>query len=226
MRHQLQSIWERTLNLGIDRTNNRDELKKVRIVNSLCAIGIISYGIWVVYYLFDGIGITAIEAAIPIIFLLFVLAANIYGYFSIAKYTLYFSTVLTYIYYGVAHGAKDGAEYLLFITCILGLMFFDKIKVLLVLFIINVSAFWLIKYTHTIMSPFVLSGHTLYGPNIMSTFTILFAIAYYFKFENRRQEDLLTRQNENLAKEKEKSEQLLLNILPCLLYTSPSPRDA
>ena len=39
-------------------------------------------------------------------------------------------------------------------------------------------------------------------------------IVYYFKSENRRQEDLLQDKNEILSLEKDKSEKLLLNILP------------
>jgi len=45
-------------------------------------------------------------------------------------------------------------------------------------------------------------------------FVILFLIIYYFKEENASQEKLLELRNDNLNNEKEKSDKLLLNILP------------
>jgi class 3 adenylate cyclase len=64
------------------------------------------------------------------------------------------------------------------------------------------------------MEPPVISGHALYIPNIINTFIFLFLVAYYFKYENKLQEDLLLKQNVSLGTEMQKSENLLLNILP------------
>ena len=57
-------------------------------------------------------------------------------------------------------------------------------------------------------------GENLYISNHIILFVITFLIVYYFKVENDRQEQLLNIKNKSLAEEKEKSDDLLLNILP------------
>ncbi len=206
--------WERIINIGTGLTFDIQEIKKVRLVNSISLIGILAYGLWAITYAFDGIGITSLEATAAMVPLLVVLYINSRGWFLFGRYFHYFSTCLSVVYFGIAHGAKDGAEYLLFVTCIFGLMYFENRITLGILFLFNLVCFWIIKYSYTVMDPLVDSGNTLYTPNIISAFVVLFFIAYYFKMENALQEKLLHDHNEILQVEKEKSEKLLLNILP------------
>jgi class 3 adenylate cyclase len=66
------------------------------------------------------------------------------------------------------------------------------------------------------MKPFLFmaNGENLYASNHILMFIILFLIVYYFKSENTRQEKLLETKNIRLSEEKQKSDHLLLNILP------------
>ena len=57
-------------------------------------------------------------------------------------------------------------------------------------------------------------GENFYTQNHTFTFFALFLLVYYFKFESIRQQKLLLEQRDELAKEKQKSDDLLLNILP------------
>lgn len=212
--NQLKIWWELLVSLGTSADNDRWLNKKIRLINSLAVIGVVTLLLWSASYLFDGKRITSLEAFIPAIVLAFIVYLNKYKWYITAKYLHYFFVCLIFIYYGIAHGAKDGAEYFLFLTCIMGLMYFDKMKTLVLLLIFNICSFWLIKYTHTIMPPPVLSGHELYVPNLISVFLVLFLIAFYFKRENQFQESLLLQQNHHLEEEKTRSEKLLLNILP------------
>ena len=214
MKKRIGVYWEKIINIGTSDSNPFLENKKVRLVNSLCLIGIISLILWAITYAFDGIGITSLEAIVPAGILALVIFVNHLKLYSFGRYFHYIGTVLIFTYYAIAHGEKDGAEYFLLITCIIGLMYFNNLVTLSILFVFNMACFWVAKYTYTIMDPPVLSGHTLYIPNLISTFVVLFLIAYYFKRENAYQEQLLFEKNQFLAAEKEKSENLLLNILP------------
>lgn len=58
------------------------------------------------------------------------------------------------------------------------------------------------------------NGENLYVQNQTLLFILCFLIVHYFQTENRRQEKLLETKNASLMEEKQKSDNLLLNILP------------
>jgi len=66
------------------------------------------------------------------------------------------------------------------------------------------------------MKPFLFmpNGENLFITNHVTMFIILFLIVFYFKSENERQENQLELRNKLIEKEKQKSDDLLLNILP------------
>jgi len=206
--------WISLRDIGTSPTHDLATNKKIQAVNTLSIIGVAIYLTWATLFLFDGIGITSIESFASALVLSLTLFFNHHGHYEVGKHYHYLATCLTFTYFGIAHGEKDGAEYFLLITCIVGLIYFDRILALIVLLVFNISCFWVIKYTYTIMDTPIDSGHIFYVPNLTITFIALFLITYYFKRENSLQEGLLIQQHEELANEKEKSENLLLNILP------------
>jgi len=206
--------WNSVIEIGTSTSNDNSVNKKIRIVNTISTITILTYFGWGISFSFDGIGITSLETFLAALIILPVLFINYFGHYTFAKYYSYIGSCMILTYFGIAHGSIDGVEYYLMVAAIVGLMYFDKTLQLAIVILFNISCFWVIKYSHTVMEPLVVSGHDLYAINLINTFIVIFIIAHYFKRENHYQEGLLNLQNEVLASEKEKSENLLLNILP------------
>jgi class 3 adenylate cyclase len=116
----------------------------------------------------------------------------------------------------ISMGLYNGAEYLIVPSSITSMIIFKNFRIILFYFFFNAIAFVLCKFSFTAIEPFLVMPikEGLYIPNQFLMFTILFLIVYYFKSENLRQEKLLETQNMSLAMEQQKSEKLLLNILP------------
>jgi class 3 adenylate cyclase len=124
--------------------------------------------------------------------------------------------LLLYTYFAISHGKVDAAEYFLLTSSVAAMLFFRKFYIVFIYFILNLGFFWVCKYSFTVMKPFVVmpAGEEAYVPNTILLFVFAFLIVHYFKVENIRQEGLLENRNERLAEEKQKSDTLLLNILP------------
>jgi class 3 adenylate cyclase len=89
-------------------------------------------------------------------------------------------------------------------------------RIIVFYFLLNGLSFALCKYSFSVLKPvlFMPPGEGLYTGNHITMFVTLFLIVIYFKSENIRQEKLLETQNKSLTLEQQKSENLLLNILP------------
>ncbi|MBO0950365.1 two-component sensor histidine kinase [Fibrella sp. HMF5405] len=82
----------------------------------------------------------------------------------------------------------------------MGMIFFRNFWKLFMLFWVNVAAFFAVRYAITVIPPFLYipEMRDVYNANIVLFFAGLFAVVYYFRVENSRQEKQLNRQNEQL----------------------------
>ncbi len=81
------------------------------------------------------------------------------------------------------------------------MLFFRNLWKTVVLFGLNVAAYFAVRYVMTVFKPFLYMPNSqyFYNANVLLFFMTLFVVVYYFRSENFRQERLLTRQNESLA---------------------------
>ncbi|MEQ1744650.1 MAG: adenylate/guanylate cyclase domain-containing protein [Saprospiraceae bacterium] len=209
-------LWESVVRLGVYEQMSNWERKRTRLINGISLVAALTYLGFIASYLDPEHRTTLYESLISFVFYLVPLILNHFRRYLAAIFTFNIFSTLIYTFYAISHGVVDAAEYLLLCSSVASMLFFRSIWVILFFFLLNFSCFWLCKWSFSAMQPFLFmpGGQTLYIENHVFTFLILFLMIYYFKSENKRQENLLKRQNVVLSKEKQKSDSLLLNILP------------
>jgi adenylate cyclase len=124
--------------------------------------------------------------------------------------------ILWYFYLSVSAGAIDNADFIYVPSSVAAMIFFREFSITVVYFILNFICFGLVRYAHTIIKPIYhfRGQENLALSNFFTMFFMVFLIVNYFRSENSRQEGALEERNEKLHDEKERSDGLLLNILP------------
>ena len=214
MKKAFLKYWNKILDLGTSSELDTVINKQIRIVNLLALIGVISYALFTLQYLFDGIGITSTETTLAVFILAVALYLNHKGYYITAKYYLTIVSVGMVTTLGILHGPQDSANYWLYSICVIALMYIDKKIPLIFFFLLNVVCFWVVRYVHDTHGLILYDGNELYHTNLIQQFIVLFLIAYSFKRVNLQHEELLNLQKETLENEKDRSDSLLTNILP------------
>ena len=210
-------LWNDTINLGIDRYTSDFNKKRIRLINGIASWTLIIY-----------IGYVAVFAYIPearfvfyeCVFGLFVamlpLVINYCRKYDLACHTFIIINLLFYLFESIAEGGLDGVEYIFVPLGVASMLFFKSPKIVITYSVVNGLCFFIAKISHSLMSPVF----TWYGQksqisaNWITMFVILFMIVFYFKSENERQEQLLEQKNHSISNEKQKSDNLLVNILP------------
>lgn len=207
-------LWGYLINTGIDTDMPLWNKKRIRLLNGICVMGFLAQFWFVCSYTAPREKIVFWEAFQSMIFYLVIILLNKAGKYTLTCHLFCTYNLLCYSFFAIAHGKVDGAEYFLLPSGMAALLFFKKQRVILTYLLLNFLFFWVCKYSFTVMKPLLVLPFNTYVPNQIFLFVVSFLIVVYFKTENLRQEKLLNNQNLKLAEEKEKSEALLLNILP------------
>jgi class 3 adenylate cyclase len=141
---------------------------------------------------------------------------NYYRRYNLACHVFNICNLLLYLFDSVAQGDRDAVEYIFVPLAVASMLFFKSSRVVVTYFIFNCLCFGLAKYAATLKLPiFTYQGQEQQAAaNWATMFVILFLIVYHFKSENQQQEKLLESKNVGLFNEKQKSDNLLMNILP------------
>ena len=214
MQHAILTYRNTLKNIGTSDVYSNRVNDRIRLVNDLALIAIVFFiGCGLLRAVFD----RPLPTLIPFIAALLMSAIwglNYIKLHKIAQYAHYLILCGIITYLGIVHGPKDAAEYCLWVTCIIGLIYFDHIYILGGLWLVNFLCFWIVKYTHDHIPIPVESEHSFAPIYLTTIFFALFLIIYYFKKDNQTKADLLNEQNQDLTAQKDQSEKLLLNILP------------
>jgi len=156
------------------------------------------------------------ESAVAIIGYSSLIVANYFRKHNLACHIFNIFNLFFYLFLAVTGGGRDGAEYIFFTTGISAMLFFKSTRVVVLYFLVNFAFFMTAKFLPRFIDPiFVYEGQKfVYIANHISIFAILFLIVNYFRSENAQQERQLKKKNVSLSEEKQKSDNLLLNILP------------
>lgn len=215
LKNNLGHWWNQLINIGVKPTTPEWYRKRIRIINGISVYAIIIFTAFTIGYAFGDFKATFYESLVATILYLITLAINKWGSFDFCRVFFVIFNALLFFYFAVAHGEADGAEYLLFSSSVGSMLFFRKFRSIAFIFAFNMTIFWLAKYLFNVIEPFAASeGANLYIENHVFTFLALFFVVFHFNSENQKKEEELEVQNKILAKEIEKSDRLLLNILP------------
>ncbi len=208
--------WTAVITTGVTEELTNWERKRTRLLNGICFMSVLILATYCLLYsdqrhrlIFWESFVFMVASAVPILLnhrKLHNTAAHVFCIYNLFGYT----------FLAVSHGQVDAAEYILVASAIASMLFFRKWRIVIIYFILNGVFFALCKYSFTVMEPFLFMppGEDLYVTNHITLFLIVFLIVLYFKRENSRQEEMLETKNVHLSEEKQKSENLLLNILP------------
>lgn len=215
-RSWLARTWEKIITIGITDQLSDWERKRSRLLNGICAMSAIILALYCLGYSDKAYRLTFWESFQGVVAMLIVLSLNYFHKHLLACHVFNVYNVLCYSVFAITHGEVDAAEYILVAGSIASMLFFRQVFTVVFYFILNATAFAVCKYSFTVMDPvlFMPNNENLYVVNHVTMFVIVFLIVFYFKSENARQEKLLEKKNEHLADEKQKSDNLLLNILP------------
>ena len=215
---QLEYFWNRIINIGVDQETAGFDKKRTRLINGICSWAFVIYFAYIVSYANDPLlrfvfyesvaGV--IGYSLPIIF-------NHYRRYNLACHFFCIFNLLFYLEQSFGGGSVIGVEYIFVPSCVTAMLFFKKQMIVFLYFIANFVCFGICKYAFSVLKPIFVyhgEGQSIYIANHITMFVILFLIVYYFKSENARQEKLLETKNVSLGLEKQKSDNLLLNILP------------
>ena len=210
------SLWETIISIGISDELSDWAKRRTRLLNGICLMAVISLSTYCIAFIDKKFAIFFWFSLLGLIVYAVILLLNFRRKYDFACH--FFSTfnVIYYSFMSISMGLYNGAEYLIVPSSITSMIIFKNFRIILFYFFFNAIAFVLCKFSFTAIEPFLVMPikEGLYIPNQFLMFTILFLIVYYFKSENLRQEKLLETQNMSLAMEQQKSEKLLLNILP------------
>jgi class 3 adenylate cyclase len=215
--HKLSQLWNYTINIGITAQTSDFDKKRARLVNGITSWALLIYVGYVTVFA-DNMDARFVfyECVVGLLINATTLVINYYRKYNAACHFLVACNLFFYLFQAIAEGGRDGVEYIFVPLCVTPMLFFKSSRVIFTYFIIDFLFFIIAKASHSMMKPiFVWEGQkSQISANWATMFIILFMIIYYFKSENERQEKLLEKRNEGLAFEKQKSDNLLMNILP------------
>lgn len=215
---RLEHYWNRLINIGVQPGTDAFDKKRTRLINGICSWAFAIYFAYIISYAGnEQLRFVFYESVAGVIGYGLPILLNYYGRYNLACHFLNIFNLLFYLEQSLAGGSIIGVEYIFVPSCVTAMLFFRKPAIVITYFIANFICFGICKWAFTWLKPIFIyhgEGQSIYIANHITMFVILFLIVYYFKSENTRQEKLLETRNVSLGLEKQKSDNLLLNILP------------
>lgn len=210
-------LWNTTINIGITGQTSDFDKKRTRLLNGISSWVVLIYIGYVIAFADNKQArFVFYECVIGLLAAITPLIINYYQRYNLACHLFIIFNLFFYLFESVAEGGRDGVEYIFVPLCVTSMLFFRSQRVIFSYFTITFLFFSIAKISHRLMKPiFVWHGQKAQIPaNWTTMFIVLFMIIFYFKSENERQERLLEKKNVSLSDEKQKSDNLLMNILP------------
>ncbi len=218
--NRISQLWYDLVRIGNGDHYSEWINKRIRIMNGISIVaGLIFLG-FTLGYISSDYPATLYESLVATILYVLTIALNKWAHFNFTRVYFVIFNALLFFYFAIAHGEPDAAEYLLLCSSVSSMLFFRKFSTIALYFLFNMAIFWLAKYLFDYIEPFAAQeGANLYIENHVFTFVGLFFIVFHFNKENQSKEEQLELKNQHLSEEIEKSDRLLLNILPAEIAT-------
>lgn len=193
--------WTYFITIGVTDSLDDWTKKRTRLINGICVISVGINLIFISSYLSPEYRVTFYECLQIITANLIVILINYFHGYNAACHFFLVYNLFSYSFQAVSHGPIDGVEYVLVSNGICSMMFFKNIRTVLIYFVLNGIFFGVCKYLFTIVTPFLVmaNGESFYVPNHVLLFLLPLLIIYFFRNENKRQEELLQTENTKLT---------------------------
>jgi len=213
---RLLIFWEQIISIGITSDLTDWNKRRTRLLNGISALAILILFIYSLNFLYKSNWIIFILSFLGFLSYFTILLLIFFKKYSFAFHFFNLYNISYYTFIAISHGIINGSEYILIPSSIASMLLFRDKYLVIFYFFLNGLCFAMCKYSFTVMKPFIVfpAGSGLYVANHITMFVTSFLVVLYFKFENIKQEKLLASQNEKITQEQQKSENLLLNILP------------
>ncbi|HEX5555022.1 MAG TPA: adenylate/guanylate cyclase domain-containing protein [Chitinophagaceae bacterium] len=211
-----RKVWTGVTAVGITGELTLWQRKRIRLLNGICFFSILACCGYVITWSGSVRGVIFWQSLQALFMVTIPIILNYYRRYSAACHFFCIYNLICFTFFAIASGKGYGAEYFLIANSLLPMLLFKELRVMAVYFFLNLLFFGLCKYGFTVIIPFLPgpTGNSALGLSMIMVFFLLFLIVYYFKSENAHQEELLENKNRKLVSEKQKSDELLLNILP------------
>jgi len=193
-------IWNKLINIGSEEKRDSISLLKLRLLNSIgwMGIGISIFNSFLYYFTH------AYKLIFPstsgVLFFIIPIFFNYIKKYQTAKFTASIGIATYFALYSLYIGKDFGLEYMLLVTCIAPVMFFENKKLRLFIFIYNLLLFIAIKILFIFLKYGNTYDYTLnYYFNFIVIFVVLFIIVLIFKQENDAYEKVISQTNKRIT---------------------------
>ncbi|MCC3154559.1 ATP-binding protein [Hymenobacter sp. BT770] len=193
-------LWQRLINIGVEPSLTVWQRKRVHLLNGISLVTIAIYAGYVLVFMNSPDWLTFRICLSGVFLNLPPLFFNYHRRYDAAAYYCILSVTILCSLIAIAR-KYDGVEYYLISNSIVPMLFFRNFWKLILLFSLNVAAFFAVRHAIPLVQPllYVPNSAHFYDVNVLLVFMTLFVVVYFFRTENFRQEHLLTVKNDSLA---------------------------
>ena len=199
MLRRLSRWWNLLLSIGVAPGLSHWDRKRVRLLNGIAGMGLAVLVTYTLAFAASPDHVTFWLSVLGIVLNLDTLLLNYYRRYDASAY---YTIVTVALYYSLTAISKknDGSEFILITNSIMTMLFFRQFRQIVVLFLLNVAGFFAVQYATKVITPFLLIPQAAYvhDANVLLFILTLFLVVAHFRAENRYQEVLLERRNQEL----------------------------
>lgn len=195
----LHATWLRLLDIGLHAELSAWERKRVRLVNGIALVCLAIYTIYIAVFAVAADRVTFWACVVAFLISAVSLVLNYYRRHMAAAYYLLLHNTFFFCLIAIAK-KNDGSEYTLITVGIVSVLLFQQLRPTILLFSLNVVAFFAARYAQKVIEPFWYRPESadVHDVNLFSFIVTLFIIVCIFRRENARQEALLLQKNEQI----------------------------
>jgi len=219
--------------ITIGETNQLSALekRKLHLINGICLLSIVIVIIYLIYFIYKKLYFAVLPDAIGFLAFVLPLYFNAKGKYNTSKIAFSIGSYLFFAILCVMYGKTSGTIYTFIMAAIFPQFLFDNKKIIFLLFLTGFGFFIFFHFYYYVYYTSIAEkevNDTLYFFNVLSLFVVTYILVKQFKYENETYQNIILTQNDALTQQKEeieaqrdiieaekqKSESLLLNILP------------
>jgi signal transduction histidine kinase/DNA-binding response OmpR family regulator len=210
-------FFEKIFSLGTDINHSTTVNKKIRLLNKFCFFWFLVIPLWMTEAILLSKHLSILIHLLTVIILCIILYLNTTKRLEVSTRLFFISLYILLVYFSY-FGSNLGAEFCFILLTPLGLVFYDKKKIILSILVISFLTFWLPHYIlrNEVSIPYstIIPNQVIYkDPHTkFITFLFVYLIVAYFKKLNNENEMLLVERNSVLSNQQDNQIRFFVNI--------------